>query len=719
MPARYACQLHGNKFRRPRSTASSNELISRTDPTGIDDTADGFAQFIGSWSDQSSLDSTSARFDHVINNKSKLFFRFSDTDSTSRSRVPQRTAVDATNSFVLRSYTAGVDRMLSSHFNNQFRLNYSSNEATTDSVIDGLGGNTPVDLRQLVGLSSATEAFVGFIYGGYNVLNLDATTAGAVKQWNLVDSASFSSGRHEFKFGTDYRRIASFALQPPFVAYLYFNKSAVLTNTTSYFAATNQANAHPLFRNISVFAQDQWKASQRLNLNLGLRWDVNPAPGTTQGLKPYTIQFQGSGPNTWTLAPEGTPLWKTAWYNFAPRLGFAYILHDSVGLETVLRGGAGVFFDTAQQLGAGGFTFAGFQATGPPCTSCSFPGNPITFPGIVNPPVPPYEGVYGFPTHLQLPYTLQWNASVEQALGGAQTLSISYVASHASRLLRQSYFTTTNPNFVPGAAIVLTSNGLTSDYDSLQAQFRRRLSRGLTSLASYTWSHCLDYGSQNYALNAGTGTVFDTYERGNCDFDVRHSLSAGFSYDLPNGGRERLLNVLLHHWGVDGRITARTAFPVTLVGNTIVNPATLQEFNGGLNLVSGQPIYLYGTNCAAVLRDLGDLNPGQTCPGGRAINPDAFTAVGAGLGDAPRNFARGFGAWQMNSAVRREFPIREKLALQFRAEAFNIFNHPNFGSINPNFGQSTFGQATATLAHSLASLTRYTKRADRGRCSSL
>ena len=132
----------------------------------------------------------------------------------------------------------------------------------------------------------------------------------------------------------------------------------------------------------------------------------------------------------------------------------------------------------------------------------------------------------------------------------------------------------------------------------------------------------------------------------------------------------------------------------------------------GVDLVSSQPIYLYGANCASVLQGLGDLKSGQGCPGGRAINPNAFaqsptdptTGIPLRPGTAPRNFVRGFGAWQMDLAIRRDFPIHERLKLQFRAEAFNIFNHPNFGMIDPNFGSSTFGQATATLAQSLGVL---------------
>ncbi len=204
----------------------------------------------------------------------------------------------------------------------------------------------------------------------------------------------------------------------------------------------------------------------------------------------------------------------------------------------------------------------------------------------------------------------------------------------------------------------------------------------------------MDYDSGRYNF---------AYQRGNCDFDVRHNLSSALSYDLPNVGRAAALRAILHHWGVDDRFTARTSFPVTFYGSQLLQPNG-QFFYGGLDFVPGLPVYLYGANCAAVLQDIGTLQLGQGCPGGRAINPAAFTAAASGMGDAPRNFARGVGMWQMDLAVRRDFLIHEKLKLQFRAEAFNVFNHPNFGTVNGFFGQSTFGQATGTLASTLGSL---------------
>src|SRR5438094_3735252 len=657
---------------------------------GLDDVAKGIAQYIASWCNASSIESTSVRFDQVVSDKLRLFFRFSDTTSDSIARQVGGLTPTANNvsASTLRTYTGGATSVFSNRLSNDFRLNYSSNSLSQRQAITALGGSTPVDLGQLTGLGPGSIITISLSISPYLTGLQQSASSGAQKQWNFVDTMSLSLGRHHLKFGADYRRLPQFAIQAsPLASYIYRSPSRVNSNNALIFASA-QAAAYPLYTNFSAFAQDEWRVSRRLSLSLGLRWDVNPPPGVTQGLMPYTIQ--GTSPNTWTLAPQGTRLWRTTWYNFAPRLGLAYILHSAPGRETVRRTGGGVFFDTGQQLGSFGFNGPGFSASA--FTPGPFPGG-VMVPTIVNPPsLADFGLAYGFAPHLQLPYTLQWNAGIEQALGRSQALTVSYVGSHGARLLQQNVFLpANNPS---GAEFFFIGNALTSDYDSLQGQFRRRLSRGLTALASYTWSHCIDYGSSNFL----TG-----YQRGSCDFDVRHNLSAAFSYDLPSVGHNHVLAALLHRWGIDDRFTARSWFPVTLNGKSLLDP-TGRQFHAGLNLVPGQPVYLYGANCATILQGLGDLKPGQGCPGGRAINPQAFANVSSDLGNAPRNFARGFGAWQMDLAVRRDFPIHERLRLQFRAEAFNIFNHPSFGSINPFFGQKTFGQATGTLANSLGIL---------------
>ena len=648
---------------------------------------DGLAQYIASWSNPSSLNSTGVRFDHVLNEKLRFFFRFGNSTSNSSTRGTPGAASVTTTAYTTRTYTGGISSLFSSRLSNDFRLNYSSNDTNFAISTEAFGGGTPFNLAQFLGLGPGSNVAVLSFYDGHPVTLSQQRQFGAQRQWNILESASVSVGRHQFKFGIDYRRLAPVESRfDGFASYFYSSESAIENNRARVRTASS-VPAYPLYTNFSAFAQDEWRVSRRLSLSLGLRWEVNPAPSVTQGRAPYTVQ--GTSPTTFALAPKGTPLWKTTWFNFAPRLGAAYVLHSTPGRETVVRSGVGVFFDTGQQMGSLGFLGPGFNAS--TAASGSFPVLPA-MPVVVDPPVFPYaNSIFGYGSHLQLPYTLEWNATIEQGLGKSQAFTLTYVGAHASRLLQLNQL---GPNANNNRSFYITTNGLSSDFDSVQVQFRRRLTQGLAVLGSYTWSHCLDYGSENYVFG---------YQHGNCDFDVRNNLSAAFSYDLRDVGHSAFAKAVLHHWGLDDRFTARTGFPVTLLGNILQQPDG-QFYFGGLSFVPGQSVYLYGANCASVLQGLGSLQPGQGCPGGRVINPNAFVAVNSGFGNAPRNFARGFGAWQMDLAVRRDFPIKERLRLQFRVEAFNIFNHPNFGTIDPNFGSSTFGQAQATLASSLGIL---------------
>jgi hypothetical protein len=455
-------------------------------PNGIDDTTNGIAQYIGSWSSPSSLNSTSVRVDHAIRDKLRLFFRFSDTVSSSTTRGNSTNGIGSpsevrTSAYTMHTYTAGVGSNFSSRLGNEFRLNYSSNSLIASDDIDDFGGSVSVNLRQLLGLNNTSYASVSLIYGGYAVFLAEQQQSTVQRQWNLVDSLTLSVGRHQFKFGMDYRRLAPDAIQStPVVSFDYLDNSSVQRNI-ALGVIDSLAAAYPLYANLSAFAQDQWRVSEHLSLALGLRWELNPAPGVTRGLKPYTIQ--GSSPATWTLAPQGTPLWKTTWYNFAPRLGAAYILRDTPGRETVVRGGGGVFFDTGQQLGSLGFAGPGFVAQ-TCCPSTPFPRLPATLPVIVNPPLAFNPLIYGFASHLQLPYTLHWNVSIEQAVGRFQTLTASYLGSHGARLLQENiYLPSNNPNT---SEFTVAQNGLTSDYDSMQIAFQRKLTRGITALVSYT-----------------------------------------------------------------------------------------------------------------------------------------------------------------------------------------------------------------------------------------
>jgi hypothetical protein len=214
----------------------------------------------------------------------------------------------------------------------------------------------------------------------------------------------------------------------------------------------------------------------------------------------------------------------------------------------------------------------------------------------------------------------------------------------------------------------------------LQAKFQRALSHSVQALAYYTWSHAIDFGSTYSVLYV---------LRGNADYDVRNSFSGALSWDLPKVSHGALMETLLNRWGLDGRFVARSGFPVGLEGNAKIDPVTGSYYYSGVNLVPNQPLVLYGAQY----------------PGGRSINPAAFAApTGNNLGDAPRNFMRGFGEGQVNLAARKEFVPHDGFQIQFRAETFNLLNHPNFGFVDPYIGDATFGQATMMLNQSLGTV---------------
>ena len=647
-------------------------------PGGID--YGNLAQFIESYSLPSQIDSGSIRIDQVITPKVSFFFRFGDTPSVSSSRYLSNVTKQHLDS---QTYTVGITDQLSSSISNDFRLGYARSNSRQSTTLDSFGGASPINLANPIGLGAYSGAAVDFeIYVpgvGLSYVNTNETS-NELRQWNLTDNANLSVGRHQFKVGVDFRRIRS-PLNPVSTEAvpIYESSASVVNNSADELILAKSSNATPIFNEFAAFAQDEWHASSRLNLSLGLRWEVNPPPTEAQGNDAYTLLGSVANPSSLTLAQRGTPLWQTSYYNFAPRLGLAWRAHERSGWETVFRAGGGVFFDTDNQFASLGFSGLGFYASNVSFgTALPVTATQLNFSTAA---VAPYTSstAFAFPRHLQLPYTLQWNTALQQALGDHQSITFSYVASNGRRLLQEQTrsIASLNPNF---SSIAYLATGDTSNYQALQIQFQRSISHGVQALASYTWSHSLDYGSTYSAL---------TLTRGNSDFDLRHNLQGGLSWDLPSIRSVGLLSGIANGWGLDGRIMVRTGFPITIYGNYLTDPSTGQNYYSSVNLIANVPAYLYGSQY----------------PGGKALNPSAFTyPSGSDPGNAPRNFLRGFGEAQINLAVRREFHVHDALRLQFRAEAFNLPNHPNFGNVDSFLGDATFGQATQMLNQSLGTV---------------
>jgi hypothetical protein len=286
--------------------------------------------------------------------------------------------------------------------------------------------------------------------------------------------------------------------------------------------------------------------------------------------------------------------------------------------------------------------------------------------------------------HLKLPRSYQWNVAIEQPLGSTQSLSATYIGAVGRDLLRVVQLSNLSPNF---PFVAVTENSSTSDYHALQLKFQRRLARGLQGVASYSYSHSIDTASTdafaNY-LNTPQSLASPNIDRGNSDFDIRHAFTAGLTYDLPSIPSSHLVHAIASGWSVDTFALARTAPPVDVIGGLIRVGATTLFPRPNLN--PGVPLELFGFGYA----------------GGKVFNKAAFSAAPLGQqGSFGRNVLRGFNATQADIGVQRLFRITERNGLRFRAEFFNILNHPNFGSPNGSLSSPLFGNATQTLANFL------------------
>ncbi|HYL36541.1 MAG TPA: TonB-dependent receptor [Bryobacteraceae bacterium] len=659
----------------------------------------GFAPFNSSYSNRGTLNATSLRVDHVVNSKLTLFGRFDYSPSVLVNRGGFNTWSLNTvfdNEVRTTTVTGGADWSITPAVANETRFNYSRNLGKATSTFDNFGGAVVPASNILYPSPLTPAATVQFVVTagqglGYDIGKFANTTT---RQVNLVDNVSWLKGSHAIKAGVDYRLISPTVDPYSDLNIVDFNDvPSVLAGKPFYVVNGVASPAAFYFHNVGLFGQDTWKVTPRLTLTYGLRWEFNPPPSADKQLLAVT---QVSNPATAALAAPGAPLWNTTYNNFAPRVGVAYQINQTHGLETVIRGGFGVFYDLGTQA-AGRVANVGIYPYGASNIffGAAFPLIPATAtvpPITLTPPV----SVTGFDPNLKLPYTLQWNVAVEQAFGASQKLSVTYVGAAGRSLAQESVYGSPNPTF---STLYAITNGAASDYDALQIQFVRRLSHGLQSLVSYNWSHSIDDASAAFIAN--TSSVVSQIvapgfsNRGPSDFDIRHTFSAALTYDIPTPHATPLVNLLLGGWALDNLIQARTAAPVDVSNGTPSFVSSTEKIELRPDVLPGQPLYLLGPQY----------------PGGKALNFAAFqlpakdpaTGFPTHNGDLGRNALRGFGASQWDFSVRRQFQLHERWRLQFKADLFNLLNHPNFGPPQSSLalGPSLFGKSTQMLGRSL------------------
>jgi hypothetical protein len=620
-------------------------------------------------------------------------------------------------------------------------------QATTYNINTGWPAGSPLGLGNIPQLSFSG----GFVSGSAAVSNLggaiDQPNRTAINTFQWVDNVSHTTARHDIKLGADIRYTQlnrlydlAFSGQVSFSGLQNTAENGMnVPNALIDFAEGLSSGAlqfvgdsHRNFRTTSygIFGQDSFKLRKNLTLNYGLRYELNTvlheAHGRLSTFRPqnFTQFLDPNNPNIQTDLPalhaagivtqsDVGGIYDPDHNNVAPRIGLAWDVFEDG--KTVFRSGYGVFYETI--IG----NIPGNVMLNPPFLPDFFNAFPV-WPAKTFAPS-------GFPVltvtqqKLRTPYAQHYNLLMQHELPGKALMEIGYVGTSGTKLPRfrqidQAFITpeqlqNLTPDLEdrllilglpPAAAHFLASNiasnpstiaaipniartpffgyaqlfqaedTISSNYNSLQAKLDKRFSHGLSFLMAYTWSKSIDGASVFFGSGANGTTIFpqDNYnlkaERGLSDFDIRQRLSWSFLYELPN--LRALPKVLGDGWQLGGILSLQTGQPFSVLTGSD---------NSGTGLGNDRPDLI------------GDPNAGPHTVS-RWFNTAAFTPNAAlTFGNAGRNIVTGPGFHNFDFSVVKNTHFRERVNAQFRAEFFNITNHPNFALpanilAAPNFG---------------------------------
>lgn len=678
----------------PTGGASAIELPSPFGgPSGLD-------QITVNSAEPADEDYVNTRWDYVLSEKNTIFGRYVFDDGSLVDPTVSPLGLYPETSKGRNQYiTIGDKQIFSSNLINDARFTF----VRTNMRAFVTGENPVLQFFSFYG-EDRQDGNV-FVTGGPSPIGPSAFTPDFELQntFALGDDVFWVHGNHSFEIGVEFRRLQSplsngfFDDQgwnfPSYASFVEGMPVASGPAITLLGALPGQANSYRSFRESDLFPyiQDTWKISRTLTLNLGLRYDFISNPIEAQHL--LCAFINPSSPSTTGCTPvshvfPSNPSVK----NLDPRVGIAWDPFEDH--KTSIRAGVGVFHDPIQVRNYHpAFIFAGpFQTA---VSLCVFGGPPCSYPtpflGITV-PIPTIGEALEYDPRVT-PFVLQYNFGVQREIFKNTVFSLSYVGSRGYNLLVQNDTNPEIPTIVNGqptfpngppafpggpptpparnnpnlGAIAFNRPDGASWYNSLQAYLTRNVGRDLQFQVSYTYSKCIDYGSVSFGLEAGNSgqqAQSDPYslarDKGVCDFDVRHNFVANTIYRLPFQG-----NRWVEGWQVSGVVTARTGTPFSVQDG--VDQANL-------NNPAGQP------------GERPDLTGESIVPaGGRSVhnlwfNPGAFTLQPFGtLGDLRRNTLFGPGFFDLDTSVTKVTPITETTNLEFRAEIFNLFNHPNYG----------------------------------------
>jgi len=706
-----------------------------------------------------------ARLDYVMSSKDSVFARYSlGTDFLNGTQVlkdsdhylpsgggtnpshPRQVAVGYTHVFsgtVINEFHFGYDRDLSGYQQPNGSVPTAANIGILNANTSPLLGGMPI---------------IGGWYGNLSYIG-DGGPYLIVEPTNqFSDAVSWIKGKHTFKFGTSiiHRDVnwdqgnnakgyywiddGNYGAYPaPTSGHGTFTGYETSELLAGFMGAYSQGAFSGYFQTRSwengFFAQDDWKLTPKLMLNLGLRYDILSWPSEASN------HMSNFNPATGELVEAGTAGFPKALINtphddWGPRIGVAYDLRGDG--KTVIRGGYGLFYyldrggvgnelsnnpdfngtqtyyscPTATTCGSGyRFTFTGTAAPGatdPSTATGPFPSKMGIAPNAVN----NTDNVIYYPENSPNSRIHEWNLQVERALDSHTALDVAYVGTKMQNLATAFNANQTalgsSTSWFPNcagltaplpASCALNPNGVgainayemigSGNYNGLQMKLNRRLSTGLQFTAAYTWSHTLDNSASAYAATSGGGIMVGTdasgipngkpllqYERGNSEMDQRQLFAFSSLYELPFGRGKTF-----------GQNMPK-ALDYALGGwqwNNVIQLATGTplDITGAGSPNGGRPDYHGGCKTGA------SWHVWISCPAG------AFTAPAAGEpGDLTRNFFPGPGTHTWDTSMVKNINITERVVTQLRAQVYNLTNTPQFQNPDQNYndtGNTGFG----------------------------
>lgn len=557
----------------------------------------------------------------------------------------------------------GYTRILSPSLTNELRAGFNRLRISFDQAF--------TENPSTFGIASPSTVFPNITVPGamsFGGINGEPQGRGD-NTYQYSDTVGWIRGRHSIRMGGEFRRFGNNDLHLGTGGILTFGTmAAFLAGTPTQATQTSLPVTPSLHVNaLGAFVQDDYKLSARLTLNLGLRWEYNGVPYEKHDrLAIYDFTTNSLVP----VDMNGVQPYRRQFTNFGPRVGFAY---DPAGRgKTAIRGGFGIYYDQPttnipQSLGSN----PPFSASVNNTSNISL-SNPFAAP-------PTGSAINAVDPNFRDAMVLSYNFNVQHEVAGI-VFQAAYVGSegHHLRIFGDWNQGINGVRPIAGfSSITIQQSVSNSNYNGLWLSANRRLTHNLSFNTSYTFSKSIDNNSVGSSNPQAQNYRNLRAERALSDFDARNRFVLSAIYLLPFRGRGAFLSRLEQGWSFSPIVNLQSGNPFSPIIQVTDTRGSLEPFNRPF-LVPGVPLIL--------------PNPSPD----QWINPAAFVQQATGFGDAGRNILTGPGFANVDFSIAKDTKITERVSLQFRGEAFNLLNHPNFGQPQNNFAVASFGQITAT-----------------------